>query len=144
MNNIKLNEIVFDRLLKAIKTEDPQQLMKIKDELLALDSRIQKIPYGNNAKNMSIIGSQMDNPIASIADTVTNSLDSTINKGLKILNIDPSSVNAPKSPYEAVELIEGVPLGDYSEVDQKKIRRIANGLTSEALFTSNIADHTSK
>ena len=125
MNKINLHEIVFDEILKAIKTEDPQQVITIKDYLLTLDDRVQKVPYGNNIKNMSIIGSQMDHPIASIADTVTNSLDSTISKGLKGLNIDPSSVNAPKSPYEAVELIEGVPNGDYSEVDPNKIRRIS-------------------
>jgi hypothetical protein len=59
-------------------------------------------PIGGNESNYSVIENQQSNPIASLVEKVTNSIDANLMKRCLELGINPRGEDAPKSMDDAV------------------------------------------
>jgi len=93
-------------------------------------------PIGDNESNFSIIENQQSNPIASLVEKVTNSIDATLMKKAIELNVDPKSKQAPKSMEEAIEKFypksSNWDLGSFKRKQAEEIQIIADGPTKES------------
>lgn len=113
MTSIK--ELFLD-LFKA-KTETEIDVIIVKYPNIFINSNW--YPIGGTESNFSIIENQQSNPIASLVEKVTNSIDAILMKRCLEAGIDPKSNEAPKSMEAAIK--EFFP--KYKEWDLKSFRR---------------------
>lgn len=77
------------------------------------------VPLGGNESNYGIIENQQSNPIASLVEKLTNSIDALLMRKCIEQGIDPKSISAPKTMEEAINKF----YPDNKNWDLNKFRR---------------------
>ncbi|GKU82925.1 hypothetical protein [Niallia sp. NCCP-28] len=110
------------------KCETEEELHKLVQTEPLLTNSENWVPYGQNINNLGTFESQQNNPIPSLIEKVTNSIDSILLKECKIKGIDPKCKKAPKSMSDAVGKFFNINNGDFSEVTNKERKIIAEDI----------------
>lgn len=122
-------ERLFWAIFNARNGEELHQIVTT-DPLLSNENNW--FPYGglnkNDRTNFGTFESQQPSAIPALVEKVTNSIDSLLLKHCRLGGINPKSSDAPKSMQEAVEGFFGIKNGDFSEIDEKRRREIAENI----------------
>ena len=108
-------------------------------------------PLGGNASNYGVIENQQSSPIAALIEKITNSIDAILTKRCLEQNIDPRSLDAPRTMSDAI--IRFFP--EHKDWDLKSFRRnqsediqiIADGKpknTSVVIYDNGEGQHPEK
>jgi hypothetical protein len=115
-------EELFGKIIKA-QGEDDLDKIVLNDKYLSNASNW--IPYGKSKNNFGTFEIQQPHPIAAIVEKIVNSIDSILLKECKLRNIDPRSIDAPKSMSEAIMQFFNIKNGNFSELDKIDRRQLA-------------------
>lgn len=125
-------ESIFFQLFKA---ENEQSLHKIVESNTIFQNQNNWYPLGGNENNFSTIENQQASSIGALIEKFTNSIDATLMKKCYEKNIDPKSLDAPKSMQEAVEKFYGEKYNwlnsKYVKEQSLDIQVIADGITKK-------------
>ncbi|MBT6004155.1 MAG: hypothetical protein HOG79_00435, partial [Prolixibacteraceae bacterium] len=76
-------------------------------------------PLGGNASNYGVIENQQSSPIAALIEKITNSIDAILTKRCLEHNIDPRSLDAPRTMSDAISRF----FPEHKDWDLKSFRR---------------------
>ena len=93
-------QTLFLSLFKAKTEQDINEIILSNPDYFKNDNWF---PIGGNESNFSVIENQQSNPIASLVEKVTNSIDANLMKRCLEEGINPRGETAPKSMDEAVK-----------------------------------------
>jgi regulator of replication initiation timing len=85
-------------------------------------------PFNNDPSNFAQINNQQSDSVSALAEKIINSIDAMLLKACKEGNIDPESVNAPKTMKDAAENFFGVKDGNLSNLDDRTRRTLAKNI----------------
>ena len=122
-------------LLRAESEEDVVQILKREN---LWDDTSQWAYYGGMENNWGIIGSQQAKPESALVEKIVNSVDAVLMRECYLRNIKPTSVSAPSSISDAVQLFFYIKNGNLSKLSSsrrvelsREIGLIATGQRSE-------------
>ncbi len=123
----------MEQLFWAIfNSRDENDLHKIVTTNHVLSDENNWFPYGginkSDRSNFATFENQQPSPIPALVEKITNSIDTLLLKKCRLEKINPKSTDAPKSMQDAVEKFFGIRNGDFSEIDEKKRREIAENI----------------
>ena len=114
-------------------SQNEQELHEIVESDKLLQNQENWYPLGGNENNFSTIENQQASSIGALIEKFTNSIDATLMKKCYEENIDPKSLQAPKSMQEAVEEFYGEKYNwlnsKYVKEQSLDIQVIADGTT---------------
>jgi hypothetical protein len=130
----KVSNNALERLLWTIfNANNEDELHQIVKTNPVLRNENNWFPYGglkrNDRSNFGIFENQQPHPIPALVEKITNSIDSLLLKRCRLAGINPKSPEeAPKSMQEAVKRFFGIKNGDFSEIDEKQRREVAENI----------------
>lgn len=122
------NKELFFELYDAKDEEEVDEVIKKHSKLF--DEPSNWTPLGQELSNFSIVKNQQSNPVATVIEKVTNSIDAILMRRCYELGIKPTSNEAPESMEKAIDKFfpdKNWDLTDFRRQQAEEIQVIADG-----------------
>tara|TARA_B100001540_G_C15804041_1_gene641234 strand:+ start:686 stop:2992 length:2307 start_codon:yes stop_codon:yes gene_type:complete len=114
--------------MSLLKSDDENEVKDILIKNNLWDSDVNWRLYGDRENNYSTIGNQQSNAEAAIVEKIINSVDAVLIKKCKDNDIDPASVDAPKSIVDALEKYFNIDKGKLSNITKSERTELAKNI----------------
>ena len=118
----------YDLCMSLLKSDDENEVKDILIKNNLWDSDVNWRLYGDRENNYSTIGNQQSNAEAAIVEKIINSVDAVLIKKCKDNDIDPASVDAPKSIVDALEKYFNIDKGKLSNITKSERTELAKNI----------------
>jgi len=115
-------------LFELIKAEGEEEVTKIIEHHPVLSNDENWRPLAGDRSNSGLAHAQQANPIPALIEKPINSIDALLTKECILRGIDPEGPIAPFSIQEAVEKFYDIKGGDFSEIEDRRLREIAGNI----------------
>lgn len=124
MNNNGIKKLCLDLAYASSEKE----VFTIIDKHSILSDSANWRPYGNVPNNLGTVTGQSPQPVPSLIEKITNSIDAMLIKECRLKGENPEAPTAPNSMEEAVAKYFGITESSYIDLPDSKRRELASSI----------------